>query len=127
MWLVSLVIVLLLTTLCVMLGAHLVGARRKDFWICLVAVIVSALITGFALHRLHGVGLLLSVLLAALVYMLVLGTTYLRGLVVALIQYILPALLATALLALMFGGVMSGLHRMTHDAPFRLDLPALRI
>jgi hypothetical protein len=131
MWLVSLVVILLVATLCVMLGAHVVGARQVQKSLRLAAMVVCALITGFALHHFHGLGLglglILGILIDALIYMLVLDTSYPRGLIVALIQHILPWLVATVLLAALFGGVMHGLHQLTHDAPFRLDLPSLRV
>ena len=123
MWIIALVIALFVCVVPVMIGAHVVGARRKGFWISLVALVVSYLIVGFALRLFHGGGAL-AVFAAALGYMLILDTTYLRGLAVAVIQYILTIVLAVVVAATIFGSVAHGVHRILRDAPFRVDVPA---
>jgi hypothetical protein len=59
--------------------------------------------------------------------MVILDTSYLRALAVVIIQYVLAALFVVILAATLFGGVMHGVDRMLHDAPFRLDAPAQRV
>ena len=126
MFLIALVIALLVAVVPVMIGARVVGARRTGFWHSLLALIVSYLIVAAALRLLHGVGLL-SIFAAALGYMWILDTSYLRGLAVVFIQYILAAVFVIILAATLFGGVMRGVDRMLHDAPFRLDEPSQRV
>ena len=123
MWLIAILLILFVSVAPVMIGARIVGARRNGFWISLLALFVSYLIVGFALRLFHGGGLL-AIFAAALGYMLILDTTYLRGLAVALIQSILTVVLAIVVAALLFGGMMHGVNRLLHDAPFRLDVPA---
>ena len=126
MWIIAIVIALLVCVVPVMIGAHIVGARRRGFGISLVALIVSYLIVGFALRLFHGGGAL-AVFAAALGYMLILDTTYLRGLAVAVIQYILTIVLTIVVAATLFGSVAHGVHRILRDAPFRVDLPSQSI
>jgi hypothetical protein len=126
MWLLVFVVSLLVTVVPVMIGARIVGAKRTGFWICLLAILVAGLIAGIALGMFRGGGLL-SVLADALAYMLILDTTYLRGLAIALIQWVLTAVLAVAAAMLIFGGMAAGMHRLLRDAPFRLDAPAQNV
>jgi hypothetical protein len=126
MFLIAIVIALLVAVVPVMIGARIVGARRTGFWHSLVALIVSYLIVAVAVRLLHGLGLL-SIFAAALGYMLILDTTYLRALAVVIIQYVLAAILFVILAIALFGGVMHGVDRVLRDAPFRLDAPAQQV
>jgi hypothetical protein len=126
MFVIALVIALLVAVVPVMIGARIVGARRTGFWHSLVALVVSYLIVAVAVRLLHGLGLL-SIFVAALGYMAILDTSYLRALAVVIIQYVLAALFVVILAATLFGGVMHGVDRMLHDAPFRLDAPAQQV
>jgi hypothetical protein len=123
MWIIALVIALLVCVVPVMIGARIVRARRGGFVISLLALIVSYLIVGFALRLFHGLGAL-SIFAAAIGYMLILDTSYLRGLAVAIIQNVLTVVLAVIVAAMIFGGVSHGVHRILRDAPFRVDGPA---
>ena len=107
MWLIGLVIVILLITVVpVMIAARIVGARRTGFWSSLLALFVSALIVGFAVQVFHGGGLL-ALFASALGFMLILDTTYLRGLAIVFLQ----TLIAIAIgLVLMFTAVGSMFH-----------------
>jgi hypothetical protein len=106
MFLVVLALVLVLCVIPVKIGASVVGATRDGLLPCFVALVLASLVGGLAaryvhlggaaVHRFH-LGGVLSVFVAALVYMLVLGTTYLRGLAVAVIQFALTVLLVMAL------------------------------
>lgn len=126
MWLIGLVVTLLLQVVSVMIGARVVGARRTGFWMSLLAILVAWLITGIALHVFRGGGVL-SLLVDALAYMLILDTTYLRGLAITLIQWVLTAVFAVILAVVFFGSMAAGMHRLMHDAPFRLDMPAQHV
>lgn len=135
MWLITVLIALIISTLTVMVGARVVGARRHGFLACLVALVVSYLIVGVVMRYVPGalvahsvfVLFLLALAVAALSYMAILGTTWLRGLAVAAIQYVLTTFLVVVLAMVLFGSVMHGVKRMLHDAPFRLDMPAQRV
>jgi hypothetical protein len=106
MWLIVLAIVLLITVAPVMIAARIVGAGRTGFWISLLALIVSFLIVGFAVRVFHGGGLL-AFFAAPLGFMLILDTTYLRGLGIVVIQYLIAILIAVVL---MFTAIGSMLH-----------------
>jgi len=98
-------VILLLTVVPVMIAARVVGARRTGFWISVLALIVSYLIVGAALRMFH-VGGLLSLFAAALGYMLILDTTYLRGLAVAILQHIFAAVIVVILLFTALGSMV---------------------
>jgi hypothetical protein len=106
MFLVVLLVILLLTVVPVMVAARVVGARRTGFGASLVALIVSYLIVGVAVHLLRGGGLL-ALLVAPLGFMLILDTTYLRGLLMVILQYLFACLIAVIL---MFTALGSALH-----------------
>ncbi len=72
----------------VMIAARIVGAGRSGFWISLLALIVSSVIVGFALRLFHGGGLL-AFFVAPLGFMWILDTTYLRGLLMVILQYLI--------------------------------------
>ncbi|HEY9026680.1 MAG TPA: hypothetical protein VIP05_20480 [Burkholderiaceae bacterium] len=110
MYLLVLALVLAICLVPVKLGAHLVGAKRHDVAACFGALVLALLagqllgrfvhVGGPALHlgriTLHAIDAVV-LLVAALAYMAVLGTTYLRGLAVAAIQFALGLLLVIAL------------------------------
>jgi hypothetical protein len=107
MWLIGIVLVVLLVTVVpVMIAARIVGARRTGFWISLLALVVSALIVGFALRVFHGGGVL-AIFAAALGFMLILDTTYLRGLAIVILQYMIAVVIG---LVLAFTALGSMLH-----------------
>ena len=62
MFLVVVCLILLVTVVPVMIAARVVGARRTSFGASLVALIVSALIVGVAVHMFRGGGLLMVIL-----------------------------------------------------------------
>jgi hypothetical protein len=98
--------ILLVTVVPVMIAARIVGARRTGFWMSLLAMFVSAAIVGFAVHVFHGGGLL-ALLVAPLGFMMILDTTYLRGLLMVILQYLIAGLIAVIL---MFTALGSALH-----------------
>ena len=98
-------VILLLTVVPVMIAARIVGAKRAGFWVSLLALIVSYLIVGIALRMFHGGGIL-SVFAAALGFMLILDTTYLRGLAVVILQYIFTAVIVVILMFTALGSLV---------------------
>ena len=106
MFLVVVPVVLLLTVVPVMVAARVVGARRTGFGASLVALIVSTLIVGVAVHIFRNSGLL-AFFVAPLGFMLILDTTYLRGLLMVILQYLFAGLI---FVILMFTAIGSTLH-----------------
>ena len=115
MWLIVLAIVLLVTVAPVMIAARIVGAGRTGFWISLGALIVSFLIVGFAVRVFHGGGLL-AFFVAPLGYMLILDTTYLRGLGIVVLQYLI-AILIGVIIAFTALGSMFHMKDMMRQLP----------
>ena len=106
MFLIVVLVVLLVTVVPVMIAARIVGARRTGFWMSLLAIIVSSLIVGVAVHMFRNSGLL-AFFVAPLGFMLILDTTYLRGLLMVILQYLFAGLIAVILL---FTALGSSLH-----------------
>ena len=115
MWLIATAIVLFISVVPVMVGARVVGARRNGFWICLGALLIAALISWFAVRLFHGLGIL-GIFASALGYMLVLDTTYLRGLGIAVIQMVLTVVLVFVLMATAIGSIFH-MKDMLHHIP----------
>ena len=119
MWLIAIAIALLVIVGPVMVGARVVGAGRTGFWICLGALIVSNILVTMAGHLFHGLGLIAGIFAAALGYMWVLDTTYLRGLAICAIQFVIT-LVVVVVLAFTFVGSMLGtkdlMHRIQNDS-----------
>jgi hypothetical protein len=111
MWLIALFIGIVISTLPVMVGARIVGAGRKGFWACFGALVVSTLIYGLALRLLHGFGLL-AIFAVGLGYMVVLDTTYWRGMAVALIYFLLVTLVFVGLAVTLFHGFGDLMHHI---------------
>ena len=104
--LVCAVIVLVLVSLLpVKIAASIVGARRTGFGACLVAVVVALVINSIAARLFHYGGFV-SVLVTGLAYMGVLDTTYLRGVVIAVLQAVVSFLLLLLLGALGFAAAL---------------------
>jgi hypothetical protein len=113
MWLIAIAIVLFISVVPVMVGARVVGARRDGFWICFGALLIASLISWFAVRLFHGLGIL-GIFGSALGYMLVLDTTYLRGLGIAVIQLILTVVLVFVLMATAIGSMFHMKDMMRH-------------
>ena len=106
-------VILLLTVVPVMVAARIVGAGRTGFWICLLALFVSSLIVGIALRLFHGGGLL-AFFVAPLGFMWILDTTYLRGLLMVILQYLFAGLIAVILLFTALGSALHIKEMMRH-------------
>lgn len=122
MLLVAIAIVLFIAVVPVMIGARIVGARRNGFWIAFAALLVAYFIEAFALHLFRNLGIL-SLFVAALAYMLVLDTTYLRGLCIALIQMALTVILVLVLVLSSLGAMLH-MKGMLRQLP--IDLPSVQ-
>ena len=106
-FLIFLTIVVVLLILPVKLAANWVGASNTGTISCLLALILAAAIQkGFA-YILPSVdenlGLFLSIPLSGLAYMLVLGTSFLKGVVIAVVQGLLMLVLLAVMAAIMAG------------------------
>ena len=106
MFCIVVLVILLLTVAPVMIAARIVGARRTGFWASLLALIVSGLIVGVAAHIFRNLGLL-AFFVAPLGFMLILDTTYLRGLLMVILQYLIIGVVAVIL---MFTALGSAVH-----------------
>lgn len=98
-------LVLALLVFPVKIAASLVGAHKTGFFTCLFALIIAALIQAAAGYLIPGVsqsmGVLLSLPLTALAYMMVLETTFLKALLIAVLQGVFLVLAVLALLPFM--------------------------
>ena len=112
-FLVVLLVILLLTVVPVMIAARIVGARRTGFWASLLALIVSYLIIGVAAHIFRNIGLL-AFFVAPLGYMLILDTTYLRGLLMVILQGLIFGVIAVILTFTMLGSMLHVKEMMRH-------------
>ena len=113
MFLIVVLVVLLVTVVPVMIAARIVGARRTGFWMSLLAIVVSALIVGVAVHMFRNSGLL-AFFVAPLGFMLILDTTYLRGLLMVILQYLFAGLIAVILLFTALGSALHIKEMMRH-------------
>ncbi len=103
--LVFLGIAALVVAVPVMISARIVGAGRSGFWACLCAAIVSFFIVSIAVRTFHGGGLL-SFFVAPVGYMLILDTSYLRGLGMVVLQYVMATVLVLVLLFTALGSML---------------------
>jgi hypothetical protein len=113
MFLIVVLVVLLVTVVPVMIAARIVGARRTGFWMSLLAIIVSSLIVGVAVHIFRNSGLL-AFFVAPLGFMLILDTTYLRGLLMVILQYLFAGLIAVILMFTALGSMLHVKEMMRH-------------
>lgn len=115
MWLIVLAVILLIVVAPVMIAARIVGAARNGFWSCLLAMVVSFLIVGLAVRLFHGGGLV-AFFAAPLGFMWILDTTYLRGLGIVVLQYVIAGLIAVVLLFTALGSMLH-MKDLLHDVP----------
>lgn len=99
--LIGIIVIVVLLIAPIKIAANYVGARNTGIFMCIIALIFSAAIqTGVSkfipqLAEIHPViSVLVALLLSGLAYMLVLGTTYLKGIVIAIIQVVLTYIIA---------------------------------
>ena len=106
-------VILLLTVVPVMIAARIVGARRTGFWASLLALIVSYLIIGVAAHIFRNLGLL-AFFVAPLGFMLILDTTYLRGLLLVILQGLIAVVIGMVLAFTALGSMVHFKDVMRH-------------
>jgi hypothetical protein len=95
----AIILVVIVALLPVKIAASVVGARNRGFGACFLAVIVALLINGIFGH-LFRYGFFIGALVTGLAYMWVLGTTYWRGVGIALLQTVITWLIGLLLAAL---------------------------
>ena len=115
MWLIAILVILLVTVVPIMIAARIVGAKRTGFGSSLLALIVSSLIVGIAVRLFHGGGLL-ALFAAALGFMLILDTTYLRALAVVVLQYLIMGVIAAILMFTALGAMLD-MKGLMHELP----------
>ena len=112
-FLIVLAVVLLIVVAPTMIAARIVGAGRTGFWISLLALFVSSMIVGIAVRLFHGGGLL-AFFVAPLGFMWILNTTYLRGLLMVILQYVIIGVLAAVLMFTALGSMLHVRDMMRH-------------
>ncbi|SEA22124.1 hypothetical protein [Microbulbifer marinus] len=84
------IIIVAVLVLPLKMAAAMMGARNTGVFHCLfallLAVIVQRIVGGMIPGVSENLGILLTIPLAALAYMLVLGTGFLKGIIIALLQ-----------------------------------------
>ena len=107
-FLILLIIVVAILVLPLKLAAGMLGARNTGVFSCLFALLLAVIIQHFVGGMIPGVteefGVLLTIPIAAIAYMLVLGTGFLKGILIALIQGLL-----TIALTLLLGGFVAAI------------------
>ncbi|WP_237068447.1 hypothetical protein [Microbulbifer guangxiensis] len=87
---ILLIIIVAVLVLPLKMAAAMIGARNTGTFYCLFALLLAVVIQRVAGGMIPGVtqelGFLISIPLAALAYMLVLGTGFLKGIAIALVQ-----------------------------------------
>lgn len=107
-FIILLIIIVAVLVLPLKMAAAMMGARNTGAFYCLFALLLAVIIQRVVGGMIPGVtqewGLLISIPLAAVAYMLVLGTGFLKGIVIALVQGLI-----TIGAVILLGGVMAGI------------------
>ncbi|MFD1216063.1 hypothetical protein [Microbulbifer celer] len=107
-FLILLIVVLVVLVLPLKMAAAMLGARNTGVFACLFALLLAVIIQHFVGGLIPGVteewGLLITIPLAALAYMLVLGTGFFKAVLIALVQGLI-----TIGITLLLGGVLTAL------------------
>lgn len=94
--LISLVIIIAVLVIPIKMAASMMGARRTGVLYCLVAMILASLIqqvvAGLFPSIDRSLGMLLAIPLAAVAYMLVLNTTFIKAICIAILQGVILVL-----------------------------------
>lgn len=102
-FLILLIIVVAVLVLPLKMAAAMMGARNTGVFSCLFALLLAVIIQYFFGSLIPGIteqwGLLITIPLAAIAYMLVLGTSFLKAIVIAIVQGLI-----TIGLTLLLGG-----------------------
>jgi len=107
-FIILLIIVVAILVLPLKMAAAVMGARNTGTFHCLFALLLAVIIQHFVGGLIPGVtqqyGLLITIPLAAIAYMLVLGTGFLKAIVIAIVQGLL-----TIALSLLMGGLLAAM------------------
>jgi len=97
-----LLLLVAITVVPVMLAAKWARAQRSGFFACLAAVVIATVAGQLALHLLGGalLGLLAAFVAGCAAYALVLGTSFVAAVGIAVVAIVLQAVIVTALLLL---------------------------
>lgn len=89
-FIILLIVVLAVLVLPLKMAAALLGARNTGAFYCLFALLLAVIIQRFVGGMIPGVteeyGMLITIPLAAIAYMLVLGTGFLKAILIAIVQ-----------------------------------------
>ena len=98
--LIALLLVIAITVVPVMVAARWARARRRGFFHCLAAVVLATVIAQLALAVIDGplLGLVVAFVLACGAYALVLGTTFVSAVGIAVVALVLQVLILAGLL-----------------------------
>ena len=102
--LIGFIIITLIAILPIHLAGKMVDAKRTSFGWCLLAIILAAVFQ-FIGQSVSFYGFLLSPLIAALAYSIVMKTTYLKGIGIAVLQFVLTIVIATLLITFSFASL----------------------
>jgi len=97
-------IIIMTIILPIHLAGRMVDAKRIGFVWCFLAILLSALFQ-FIGQSISIYGYILSPFLAALAYSIVMKTTYLKGIGIAIIQFVLTIVIATLLVSFSFASL----------------------
>ena len=91
-FLISFAVIIAILIIPLKMAASIVSAKRRDVFSCLAAMIVAGVIQLTAAHLIPNVsqnlGILLSLPLTAVGYMLILGTTFFKAIGIAILQIV---------------------------------------
>ena len=89
-FIILLIVILAVLVLPLKMAAALLGARNTGAFYCLFALLLAVIIQRFVGGIIPGVteeyGMLITIPLAAIAYMLVLGTGFLKAILIAIVQ-----------------------------------------
>ena len=97
-------IVILIIILPVHLAGKMVDAKRIGFGWCLLAIFLAAIFQ-FISHTFFLYGFFVTPFVTALAYALVMQTTYLKGIAIAILQFFLTIIIATLLVTFSFASL----------------------
>ena len=101
------ILVLCLVVWPVQWAARMMKARNTGFWLCLLALIAATILHGLGL-LVPIAGTLVAFLLSAAGFAAILGTSYLRGIGIAILYVIFSGIILVVL-SLIFGISLAGL------------------
>jgi len=97
-------IVILIIILPVHLAGKMVDAKRTGFAWCLLAILLASLFQ-FIGRSVSIYGYILSPFIGALAYSIAMKTTYLKGIAIAILQFVLTIIIASLLVTFSFASL----------------------